>query len=354
MVDINKIVREPIFFERNRVRRVYTGGKLFKDFFGDDSEDGYLPEEWIASATCARNHNGAAKEGVSVVKDTGIYFDELLANNKQALLGDRKELGILVKMLDSAIRLPVQAHPDKSFSRKHFNSGYGKAEGWVVIGVREGAKIYFGFSEKVSPKQFNEAIEASKVKDDRFSAFLNEVAVKPGDCFFIPARMIHAIGPGCLILEVQEPSDFTISPEHFCGEYEQSHEGMYLGLDKDTALSVFDFNACGEEVMRANSLRPVIIEEKQGVKYEKIIDKHMTDCFALNKITISGGEGKLNAAPAVYVVTYGNGELIGEGYSKSLRKGSYFFLPACANNFAVKSQAIVLYECIPPGGSRHV
>ena len=37
--------QRPVFFERNRVYRVYLGGKLFHDFLGDAPEDGFYPEE---------------------------------------------------------------------------------------------------------------------------------------------------------------------------------------------------------------------------------------------------------------------------------------------------------------------
>ena len=116
------MITKPIFFERNRVGRVYSGGMLFHDFFGDKKEDGFLPEEWIASSVTALNKDSAVyKEGVSRIRDTDIYFDDLLNENKEALLGDKK-LRILVKALDSAIRLPAQAHPDKEFSKRYFNS----------------------------------------------------------------------------------------------------------------------------------------------------------------------------------------------------------------------------------------
>jgi len=258
-------------------------------------------------------------------------------------------------MLDSAIRLPVQAHPNKVFSRKHFNSSYGKAESWIVVGVRPDAKIYMGFSKKVSREQFEAAIDASKTQGaDKFSEFLNEYHVQPGDCFFIPARVIHAIGPGCLILEVQEPSDFTISPEYWCGEYEQSYEEMYLGLDKATALSVFDFDTFGPQVLQQNRLRPAVVKDAGGVRVESIINSTITDCFSLNRITADMGEARLDAAPAIYVVTKGAGELAGEseGYSRPLKKGDYFFLPhAAKGKFSVASHdtgGIEVYECMPP------
>jgi len=351
-MDINNIVNKPIFFERNRVGRVYTGGKLYKDFFGDDGIDGYLPEEWMASATKALNKGSTdPKEGVSKVLGTKIYFDDLLRDYKDDLIGDRESFDILVKMLDSAIRLPVQAHPDKAFSRKHFNSRYGKAESWIIVGVRPGAKIYLGFSEKVSPERFDAAIEASRDKDiDKFSEFLNEAHVKPGECFFIPARVIHAIGPGCLILEIQEPSDFTISPEYWCGEYEQSPDEMYLGLDKDIAISVFDFEVYGKEVLEANRIIPKIIENTDGILREVIIDENVTDCFSLHKITIKSGEDKLNVAPAIFVVTNGEGEIVGNEYTRPIKKGDYFFMPVAAgDDFSIKAANFLeFYECCPP------
>ena len=347
---LNKITSQPIFFERNRVARVYTGGKLFGDFFGDDGTDGYLPEEWIASAVRAINKGGTnPKEGISKIRGTDVYFDDLLVSHKTELIGQRESLDVLIKMLDSAERLPVQAHPDKAFSRKHFNSNFGKAESWTVVGVREGAKIYHGFSRKVSPEEFEAAIQMSLDKADGFSPFLNEVEVAPGDCFYIPANTIHAIGPGCLILEVMEPTDFTISPEYWCGDYRLSDEEMYLGLDKDTAISVFNFDSYGGEALEANRLWPAITEQNGNTTRENIVGPHITDCFSLNRITIKGVIAMLKAAPAIYVVTDGKGMLQGENYSKSLKKGDYFFLPVKANKrFSIVADDMEIYECQPP------
>ena len=71
---------------------------------------------------------------------------------------------------------------------------------------------------------------------------LESYPVKAGDIIYIPAKMVHAIGAGCLLLEVQEPTDFTIQPERWCGDYHLSDKQMYLDLDKETALKVFDYS----------------------------------------------------------------------------------------------------------------
>ena len=76
--DKERIVREPIFFENNRVYRVYLGGKGFEGFL-PDATDGIFPEEWVASKVKAINPRYFGKrDGVSVVKGTEIFFDDLL------------------------------------------------------------------------------------------------------------------------------------------------------------------------------------------------------------------------------------------------------------------------------------
>ena len=81
------MINQPIFFERNRVGRVYTGGKLFGDFLGDEPVDGYLPEEWVASAVVANNKvMRSPREGVSQILGSDMFFDELLSKHHESYL----------------------------------------------------------------------------------------------------------------------------------------------------------------------------------------------------------------------------------------------------------------------------
>ena len=102
-------IDQPVFFEKNRVRRVYTGGKLMGEFLGIPEEDGFFPEEWIASTVSALNKDSTdPKEGLSIVEGSKITLKELLSESPEEMLGNRREWGVLVKFLDSAVRLPVQ------------------------------------------------------------------------------------------------------------------------------------------------------------------------------------------------------------------------------------------------------
>ena len=337
------MINRPIFFEKNRVARVYTGGKLFDELLGDRSEDGFFPEEWIASAVRAINKGSEdPKEGVSKPIDSDLYFDDLLAQNSHDMLGPAGKLRILVKFLDSAIRLPAQAHPDPEFSKVHFHSEYGKTESWIVLGARENAKIFFGFKDGTTEAQFTQAIEDSELDKDAMERLMKSITPKVGDVFLVPAKTVHAIGAGCLILEIQEPTDFTIQPERWCGDYKLSDEEMYLGLSREDAIKCFEF---GEQP--SAMINPQIVYEENGVTFERLIDRSYTPCFVINRIQCSGGSFTLNVKDsyAVYIVTEGEGEIIGDAFARKLRKGDYFFLPwAAMDKFRIQGH-LTFVEC---------
>ena len=321
------MMKEPIFFERNRVWRVYTGGKLFEGMWGDEPVDNFYPEEWIASSVKALNKNSVSdKEGLSKLVNSDKYFDEMLAEDPEAMLGSSKKMRILVKILDSAVRLPAQAHPDKAYSRKYFQSEYGKTESWLILDTRPDARLYFGFRDGVDRETFATAIDESLTDKDAMERLMEYRTPQKGEFYFVPARTIHAIGAGCLILEVQEPTDFTIQPEHWCADYALSDQETYLGLSKEEAVDCFDFMPAPD-----TKLIPEVISESDGVIVENLIGPKTTDCFVINRIHLDGGRKCLNIPDSygVYIVTEGSGCIEGDGYRRELKKGDYFFMPAC-------------------------
>ncbi len=130
---------------------------------------------------------------------------------------------ILVKLLNSLIRLPVQSHPDRHFSMKHFKVNHGKTESWIILGGREingePPHVYFGFKGNVKKEAFDKDYFEQNIPG--LVNALNKVYVKPGDVFVIPANLIHAIGTGVFLMEIQEPSDFVF---HF------DRKGECLGI----------------------------------------------------------------------------------------------------------------------------
>ncbi|MCC6306836.1 MAG: hypothetical protein IT545_16830, partial [Rhodobacteraceae bacterium] len=114
-----------------RVWRGYTGGALLERLHGRPAgEDTHFPEEWIASTTRAINpgREHIADEGLSRLRlpdGSTPYVRDVLAQHALPLLGEAHVVAhgptsdVLVKFLDSAVRLAIQAHPLPQFSRRH-------------------------------------------------------------------------------------------------------------------------------------------------------------------------------------------------------------------------------------------
>ncbi len=315
-----------------------------------EKKDSNYPEEWVASTVSALNENSSPKDGLSILENTEITLKELIELYPKEMLGEKKEFDVLVKYLDSAIRLPAQVHPDKAYSQKYFNSNYGKTEMWLILDTREDACIWYGFNQELTKEQLSKMVEDAKEDKTLFERYMNRVPVKKGDVYLIPAKATHAIGYGCLILEVQEPTDFTVQPEYWCGDKLLSTHEMYLGLDKDIALDCFDFSIYGEKSVGEARKFPKVLVENEDYKKESIITNDDTLCFNVHRYTISKSY-KIENAPAIYVVSSGTGIIVGESFERKVQKGDYFFLPYSAKNkFEIKNNNeanLELIECLP-------
>ena len=351
--NIEKMLSEPIFFERNRVYRVYKGGMPYKEIFNDGYDDGtdnMFPEEWVASSVKAINSKYfGERDGVSVIKGTNLFFDDLLKKYNHLLLGNRR-YDCLVKFLDSSVRLPFQVHPTKEFSRKYFNSEYGKTEAWLVVAKRPGAKLYFGFKDKMTKEMISRLEERSETEKDIMGTLLQGVEANVGDIWLIKAGLIHAIGAGCTIIEVQEPTDFTIQPERWCGDYHISHNEEYIGLSKEDGLDCINYEIYGDVARKYAEVNPKIVINEPNLIKEQLISYEDTPCFAENRYVIkNGGQFTMDFAPAVFICLDGEAEIIGENYSKKIKRGDYFYLPFIAEGkFAIKSdKSATIIECLP-------
>ena len=106
---------------------------------------------------------------------------------------------LLVKVIDAKTRLSVQVHPNETTCK--LTGGDPKTEMWAML---EDGVIYAGLKPGVEPKDVEEA-----VKSGRFEELLVRHEAKKGEVFFIPGGLVHAIGDGTLIYEVQQSSDTT-------------------------------------------------------------------------------------------------------------------------------------------------
>ncbi len=148
-------------------------------------------------------------EAMSVVVD-GPWREkslhELWEKHRETIFGSGYEhyerFPLLCKILDATDNLSVQVHPPEETAKKW--NGEGKNEIWYILHSEPNAAIYSGISELTSVEELENA-----AKTDRLGTLLKSEHLNPGEHLYIPAGMIHSIGEGNLIAEIQQNSDTT-------------------------------------------------------------------------------------------------------------------------------------------------
>ena len=323
---------------------------MFQHLFNDPVENTLYPEEWIASTVTAMGtpHDDIPNYGISVVKDTNIPFTQLLDSYPAEMLGDLKDFNIFAKILHSSVRLPVQSHPDIKFSQKYFSSEKGKEEAWLVLAAEDNASIYYGFKDGVDENEFNDAIDKSEDDKEIMASLLQQVKVSPGDVYFVPGKLVHTIGPGCLILEIQESTDFVLLCEHWCDEIHLTEKEMFQGLNKKQAVECFNFNESSESVIKEGKIEPEVFINTDSIEAKTLISESETINFTMNLYTINTGSIKLDNAPSIIIPIEGEGLVRGADITREIKSGDYFFLPYSGRGTEIEtSSRIKFVECLP-------
>jgi mannose-6-phosphate isomerase len=200
------------------------------------------PEEWLASMTTMSSSD---TRGLSPLGDGSLLRDAVQADPEGwlgpahvARFGPSTEL--LVKLLDADQRLPVHLHPDRAFARAHLSAGHGKTEAWYVLAADPGAAVRLGFVEPMSADRLRHLVADHET--DALVDALHRLTVAPGDAVLVPAGTPHCIDPGIFVLELQEPTDFSILLEARDLPLDLERDG-HLGLGYDLALEAVNREA---------------------------------------------------------------------------------------------------------------
>jgi mannose-6-phosphate isomerase len=329
----------------NTPHRFYRGGERILAFRGlpvPDGFDGYRPEDWLASATRLFAEGG---DGITVLPD-GRDLPSALATDPDGWLGSHHVArhgvapGLLTKLLDSGERLPVHSHPDRTFAARHLDCDHGKTEAWIVLEAEPGATVWVGFRDGLEAAELAELVDA---QDERLLAALNPVVVTRGDAVLVPGGQPHAIGEGVLILELQEPTDFSVMLEHARFGLEEEH--AFLGLPRETALESVDRAPLSPE--RLATLRRRWTEVRGS---GPALPDAAREYFVAQVVSVEDGESvTVEAAFAVTVVTAGRGLLTtADGdTSMDISKGDVLLVPHGAGEVRIEGDVTVI-RCMPP------
>ncbi len=132
---------------------------------------------------------------------TEIFMDDFVGEN--VFKPREYQFGILVKIISAIDKLSVQVHPNDKIANQ-FGYKNGKSEMWYILDAEPGSFIVAGFNKQISQTEFKKRLENNTLID-----CLGIIPVKKNDVIYIPAGLIHAIGPNILLAEIQQTSDVT-------------------------------------------------------------------------------------------------------------------------------------------------
>ena len=253
-------------------------------------------------------------------------------------------LPILVKLLDSDERLVIQAHPTVPCAQRLFNSPVGKTECWYFLpGTAPDACVYLGFKPGITREKWEEAFwggsrscataaeTAAPHADARqrvppLLSFLHRIPVAAGDFVFVDGGMPHAIGGGCFMIELQEPSDLMVVAERVTPSGRRIPDAkMHGGVGWEKMFEVYEYEGltyeevCARYVRRAAETTAPHVDARQRVPpVKQILGTELTDKFSMWRVA-GGGILSLPRDRAVAVVTEGAGEVNGLAVKKGDR-----------------------------------
>jgi len=167
------------------------GGHKLKRCYGKSAATDTVAESWELSVH---------PDGVSRLED-GRALTQYLTPDKLGI-NAVYDLGLMIKLIDAKDNLSVQVHPDDGYAKSA--GSLGKREMWYILDVEPGCGIYCGFKRDVTIEELEGAL-----RDGTILELLNFFEVAKGDCFFIEAGVVHAIGKGVTIYELQQSSNLT-------------------------------------------------------------------------------------------------------------------------------------------------
>ena len=325
---------EVILLQSNRPPdRFYRGGRKITDFRGEPPAGDREPEDWVASTTTLA---GQEALGLSALPDSRL-LKAAIEEQPEAWLGPEHveqfgaETRLLVKLLDAGQRLPVHFHPQASFAAVHLHRGHGKAEAWYII---DGGEVYLGLKRDVTVDYLESLVMSQDVAT--LLTLLHRIEVSPGDVVYVPPGLLHAIGEGVFIVEVQEPEDLSILLEWRGFDLDGDRDG-HLGLGFHLALEAVECRSRDSEELHQLA-RPAGFGAS-------VLPKAADPYFRLERVALDG-EATLDPGFAVLVVLGGEVD-VQDGRSTQLIAGNTGLAPHAFGPLRLRGHGELLV-CRPP------
>ncbi len=231
------------------------GGERIKRRFHRSDISGKVAESWEISCHI---------DGMSVVENgplKGKTLAEIFQGERDALMGKDaglKQFPLLLKLIDAQDNLSIQVHPREGSEAK--------TECWVILDMEKDSIVYAGLNEHYPKEEIN-----GKLPSKEILSLMRTIPVKKEEMVFIPGGRLHAIGSGCLILEIQQTSNTT----YRVYDWERGRE---VQLEKAKEVLLYDD-------MENPSISPKVIDETPNYSQIELI---RTPFFVVEKWVLTG------------------------------------------------------------------
>ena len=305
-------------------KEIIWGGNKLKTEYNKVSDLKNIAESWELTVR---------EDGMNTIANgefAGLTMQEYIDKNGFEVVTNKEldRFPLLIKFIDAEDNLSIQVHPDDEYGLLKANS-LGKTEMWYVIDAKPGAKLVYGLKPGCDIKSLGEAISNGTVEDQ-----LNYVNVKKGDVFFIPSGLVHAIGAGILLAEIQQNSNIT--------------------------YRVYDYNRLGKDgkprELHVTDALNVIVNRSEyeidKIRYSKgeKTSTCLASCefFTVDKYDIDGEkEFSTNVDSFNSVLCLdGNAEITYNNEKFPLVKGDSYFIPANMGNYSIEGKAQIIISKI--------
>jgi mannose-6-phosphate isomerase len=312
MKKINQFLKfEPILKEK------IWGGEKLMHLLNKNSDMSNIGESWEVSDV--ENDTSVVASGEFI----GEKLKQLIADFKGDLLGEKvyQQFGetfpLLIKFIDAKEALSIQLHPNDVLAKKRHNS-FGKTEMWYVLQADKEASLIVGFKEKVTPETY-----VVNLKNKTLIDILNVDEVSEGDVYFIEPGIIHAIGAGILLAEIQQTSDIT----YRLYDWDRlSLDGTYRDLHTDEAIHAIDYE----------------VQENYKSTYSKFKNtlSEMVSCayFTTNILPVSNDIQVSHLDKdsfVVYMCVKGEVMFVSQNQQEKLSYGQTLLVPSCLKEFEI-------------------
>ncbi len=253
----------------------------------------------------------------------GKTLGELVRSDGKALLGrhyPQPRFPLLCKFLDAHVQLSVQVHPNDQQAAQLASSDFGKTEAWVILASEPGSYIYAGVR-----RGFDRRALEREIARGTCELCLHRFEPRVGDCLFLPAGTVHALGPGLLVAEIQQSSDTTYRLYDW---NRRGPDGKTRMLHIEQALEVIDFER--------GPVAPQFPQPTDRPFVEQLVrcDKFVLDRWLLAEPQPIGGDHRCH----VICVVEGGAAVENDPANRLLTRGDTLLLPASSGAVTITPQ----------------